>query len=306
MSIEGKFGNNNKVSTENPEQSKVLEKTGVLDVGEVFAVAKKEASQIIIKPEDRNSEGKLLAVPGGPESHLSEGYWKIVRTESFKKWFGDSDIRDENGEPALVYHTTNSNLDNFDTFSDEEADPIRQRKNIKAEAVLVEKGFYFTAGHYEYGKNRLSVFIKAKVKEIKKHEDIMNLENKDTLRIKKQGYTGLVHTFNHSEDEINDSKKEYRRKYSPRSISQKIFFGFNKLLNTGNYIDSVMERLVDKRPISDRDRVLGKNALQDIKNETRKLNKVKKDAKSAFFEVCVFNSDQIMIVEKEENYKDKI
>jgi len=298
MSIEGKFGNNNKVSTENPEQSKVLEKTGVLDVGEVFTVAKKEASQIIIKPEDRNSEGKLLVVPGGPESNLSEEHWKIVRTESFKKWFGDSDIRDENGEPALVYHTTSESLDRFNDFLDEEADKIREQKNKKNGLLLVESGFYFTSGSYDYGNNRISVFINSKVKEIKKHGDIMNLKQKDLIKYKRKGYSGLVHLFNDSENEIRDkmkrSIKEQRREVAPRSVTDKLFFGFNKIKGLVYQKDYGVE---PRHPLG---------RLHNSIVERKELREIRKEAKSPFFEVCVFNGDQIMIVEKEEDYKDKI
>lgn len=294
-----------KENTVNQEEKRIE------NIHDTFILAETEVKEIDIRPEDRNSEGKLLVTPGGPESHLSEKNWKLVRTPSFKKWFGDwqnndaihSDIVDENGEPALVFHTTDADLEGFEVFSDEKADPKREEKNLKTGLVLVEKGFYFTGGNYEYGKNRLSVFINAKVKEVEKHGEIMNLENKEALQLQKQGYTGLVHTFDHSETEINDLKKEYRRKYAPKSVNEKLFFGFNKLLNTGNYIDALMDRLVEKKPINTRDRVLGKNALGHIIDETRKLREIKKDTKSPFFEVCVLNSNQVMIVDKEKDYK---
>ncbi len=297
MSIEGKFGNN-KISIEAPEQPKILEKEDVLAAREVFTIAKKEANHITIKPEDRNSEGGLLVFPGGSESNLSEEHWKLVRTESFKKWFGDSDIRDENGEPALVYHTTSESLDRFNDFLDEEADKIREQKNKKNGLLLVESGFYFTSGSYDYGNNRISVFINAKVKEIKKHGDIMNLKQKELIKYKREGYSGLVHLFNDSENEIRDnmkrSIKEQRREVAPRSVTDKLFFGFNKIKGLVYKKDYGIE---PRHPLS---------RLHNSMVERKELREIRKDAKSAFFEVCVFNGDQIMIVEKEENYKDKI
>jgi hypothetical protein len=298
MSIEGKFGNNNKIPIEAPEQPKILEKEGILGAKEVFAVAKKEANHITIKPEDRSSEGKLLVVPGGLESNLSEEYWKLVRTESFKKWFGDSDIRDENGEPALVYHTTGASLDGFDAFLDEEADKIREQKNKRHGDLLVESGFYFTSGNYDYGNNRISVFINAKVKEIKKHGDIMNLKQKELIKYKREGYSGLVHLFDDSENEIRDkmkiSIKEHRREVSPRSVTDKLFFGFNKIKELVYQKDYGME---PRHPLG---------RLRNSMIDRKELREIRKEAKSPFFEVCVFNADQIMIVEKEDNYKDKI
>ena len=75
----------------------------------------KEAEAIQIGLDDRNKKGRLLA-PNGQESRLqNELHWKIVRTPSFKKWFGDwmrdpihsSKVVDpKTGEPLLVYHST--------------------------------------------------------------------------------------------------------------------------------------------------------------------------------------------------------
>ena len=82
-----------------------------------------EAAQVSISEKDRDKNGNLLAFPDGPRSHLSENYWRMVRTPSFKKWFGDwqtkenehSQVLDEHGEPMLVYHETSKD---FDAFSD--------------------------------------------------------------------------------------------------------------------------------------------------------------------------------------------
>ena len=73
-----------------------------------------EAESIEIKDTDRNKEGELLVSPNGPVSNLgkqNELWWKIARTESFKKFFGDwqsnptssSKIVDPNGEPLVMY-----------------------------------------------------------------------------------------------------------------------------------------------------------------------------------------------------------
>lgn len=70
---------------------------------------------------DLKKVGELLA-PNGKFSNLSPAQHKQVRTQEFKKWFGDwendpanaSKVIDENGEPRIVYHGTSAN---FDTFS---------------------------------------------------------------------------------------------------------------------------------------------------------------------------------------------
>ncbi len=73
---------------------------------DIFQVMLSESDTVIIKPEHRNTKGKLLT-EDGKVSHLqNELYWKIIRTPSFKKWFGNSVVRDGNGEPKLVYRAT--------------------------------------------------------------------------------------------------------------------------------------------------------------------------------------------------------
>jgi len=55
-----------------------------------------------------------LKAPNGKPTNLNERQWLQVRTENFKKWFGDwendpanaSKVVDENGEPLVVYHGT--------------------------------------------------------------------------------------------------------------------------------------------------------------------------------------------------------
>jgi hypothetical protein len=71
-----------------------------------------------------NKDGERLA-PNGRPSNLNERQWRVVRTQAFKKWFGDwekfhngkdgngvwsdasgevSKVVDENGEPMVMYH----------------------------------------------------------------------------------------------------------------------------------------------------------------------------------------------------------
>lgn len=70
--------------------------------------------QDILANAKRDSEGNLLA-PNGKKSNLTERQYAQVRTKAFKDWFGDwennpseaSKVVDENGEPLIVYHSTN-------------------------------------------------------------------------------------------------------------------------------------------------------------------------------------------------------
>lgn len=59
--------------------------------------------------------------PNGEKSNLPPPLWALVRTDSFKRWFGNwednpeasSRIVDENGEPKLFYHGTQREFDEF-------------------------------------------------------------------------------------------------------------------------------------------------------------------------------------------------
>lgn len=76
----------------------------------------------ILSNAKRDSEGNLLA-PNGKKSNLNERQYAQVRTKAFKDWFGDwendpenaSKVVDENGEPLVVYHGTNSKWNILDT-----------------------------------------------------------------------------------------------------------------------------------------------------------------------------------------------
>lgn len=76
----------------------------------------------ILKNAPRNKEGQLLVYPGGPVSNLDVRQYAHVRTKAFKEWFGDwindpenaSKVVDENGEPLVVYHGTNNDINAFD------------------------------------------------------------------------------------------------------------------------------------------------------------------------------------------------
>lgn len=63
-----------------------------------------------------------MKAPNGKPSNLTPEQYKLVRTPAFKKWFGDwenspetsSKVVDENGEPLVVYHSSNKRFTKFD------------------------------------------------------------------------------------------------------------------------------------------------------------------------------------------------
>ena len=69
-------------------------------------------------------DGGLIA-PNGKSSNLTPEQYKLVRSESFKEWFGDwenspetsSKVIDENGEPLVVWHGSNMGFTEFNSIS---------------------------------------------------------------------------------------------------------------------------------------------------------------------------------------------
>lgn len=79
--------------------------------------------------------------------------WSKVYTDKFKQWFGDSKVVDENGEPILMYHGTDSKFNTFDS------NKTRVFSDVKRKG-----GMYFTnssESSNNWGKNIMPVFIKA-------------------------------------------------------------------------------------------------------------------------------------------------
>lgn len=98
-----------------------------------------EQSELIeVRPEDRNKNGQLLASPEGPISKLDEKEWRIVRTEAFKKWFGESMVVDENGEPLVLYHGSSKKFDKFDISK------VGASSGENKDSGYFGTGFYFT------------------------------------------------------------------------------------------------------------------------------------------------------------------
>lgn len=94
-----------------------------------------------------------LLAPNEKPSNLTPEQYKLVRTEAFKKWFGDwennpanaSKVVDSNGEPLVVYH--GSNVD-FNVFEKSKTNPYAQ-----------EQGYFF-AFDKKYAESHNSKYVK--------------------------------------------------------------------------------------------------------------------------------------------------
>lgn len=114
-------------------------------------------------------------------------------TAAFKKWFGDSKVVDENGEPLVVYHGTARNFDQF------------KKSKIGSNLDAGDEGFYFTDSRYvasRYAEDQigpLGKFVGKKARVIEAYLSIKNpyrtdkyVPNSEIETLKKQGYDGII------------------------------------------------------------------------------------------------------------------
>lgn len=96
------------------------------------------------KSEKYLENGGMIA-PNGKPSNLTPEQYELVRTPEFKAWFGDwendpknaSKIVDENGEPLVCYHGTDTNFTVFD----------KRYVGSSSGEYFDGNGFYFTSDY---------------------------------------------------------------------------------------------------------------------------------------------------------------
>ena len=156
---------------------KEKENENLPEVSKIMHSAINEAEKIMILTEHRNSEGKLLSENGQISNLQNELHWKMVRTPSFKKWFGDwqkdqkhsSKIIDSNGEPLIVYHSTNEKIEGL------ELDPDKGSfKRIVTHGIGVYFSPYLGLSR-NYGSGTFFCFLK--INKLVKISDSLMLKN---------------------------------------------------------------------------------------------------------------------------------
>lgn len=116
-----------------------------------------ETRQIEAIRKQYEGTDKWLKAPNGEDTNLTEQQWLQVRTDSFKKWFGDwendpeeaSKVVDKNGEPLAVSHSTHNIFDEF----------IYKQK---IDAGWLGAGFYFFGDRSldgQYGSHVMECFL---------------------------------------------------------------------------------------------------------------------------------------------------
>ena len=112
-----------------------------------------EVANIVAKAK---ADGTYMKAPNGESTNLTEEQWANVRTKAFKDWFGDwendpenaSKVVDENGEPMVVYHGTESDFNVFD--------------RTKGRASMDIQGMFFSPWELDaqgYGRNVRAFYL---------------------------------------------------------------------------------------------------------------------------------------------------
>lgn len=152
-------------------------------------VSQKELEEIKQRAIGDNT---FMEAPNGSPTNLTEEQWIQVRTQSFKNWFGDWEdisegeygLLDENGEPKLFYHRTNSDFNEFDiTYHGSSTD-----------AGWLGEGFYFYGVEeesYGYGDKQLTAFLNIRNPYYAENEDNLRLSELNSIDVSKEFSEGL-------------------------------------------------------------------------------------------------------------------
>lgn len=141
-------------------QMQAQEARNLKEFGDVLfqtELSEDEARQIEAIRKQYEGTDKWLKAPNGEDTNLTEQQWLQVRTDSFKKWFGDwendpeeaSKVVDKNGEPLAVSHSTHNVFDEF----------IYKQK---IDAGWLGAGFYFFGDRSldgQYGSHVMECFL---------------------------------------------------------------------------------------------------------------------------------------------------
>ena len=104
-------------------------------------------------------KSELLLAPNGKRSNLSDELYRITRSESFKKWFGDfennpddsSRVVDKNGDQLIVYHGTTANFHKFDPNMKGKRGGLREKYFAFTTNKKMAEFYSTDAGRHKFG-----------------------------------------------------------------------------------------------------------------------------------------------------------
>jgi hypothetical protein len=218
--------------------------------------------------------------------HLTTEENKIVKTDNFKKWFGDwqtepeysSKIVDERGFPMKMYHNTDAEFDKFDI-----------KEFGKTDAGMYGKGFYFSdTPQKNYGKNTKEVFLdikkpfytgdytdKTKLAEYLNMKEnmltdgdygfrpLINYNDIYNSNIKEKGYDGIVVASKEGEDGV-------------RNIQEVLAFDSDQIRSVNDEDFSTKEEDINEEDKSTNPVIVNKTQQEVVKNPVKTEGDIKK------------------------------
>lgn len=130
--------------------------------------------------------------------------WETKGTDSrfFKKWFGDSKVVDESGQPLVVYHGTNADFETFD----------QSKIGTATDMGIWGKGFYFGNKETPYGTKQMPVYLKIDnpfvINDFKTIEEIADYLDVSEFNFRLDS-DGLIHF---AQDQINQITSHIKEK----------------------------------------------------------------------------------------------
>lgn len=262
----------------------VVEQT-TTDVGGVTAPdVSEEAKSIKLK---YNNKGEHLA-PNGRPSNLPEIDSKIVRTNDFKKWFGDwendkensSKVLDENGEPLIVYHGSDNDFSEFD-------------KN------KTSKGFFFSPNKNTariYGKNVKSYFVNIK-NPLNKGASVQGAYDKTD--IENTNYDGLI-VYAGGSQEIIATEPNQIKQINKQEKAKELTTQFEDTKKDSSIILSESARKSENLEVSEREKEI---QLLDTK---KKIAQLEKELRKAPLRPSKGKASQKQLRTQIRNYRDQL
>ena len=218
------------------DMAKYLAEKGKPDPTYALQAAKENQKELDDIKAKAISDGTFMKAPNGKPTNLNEQQWLQVRTKAFKDWFGDwendpknaSKVVDENGEPLVVYHGTDSTFTTFDPTKQDGkhkafyfTNSQEMAKSYKGGAVLMPL-FLNVRDSYEVnakGKNwndiELNLAFKAKTP-IEFAELVLKQQQVEIETAKHGYYDAFWGTFVKDEKYINEKIKAITNRYLPK------------------------------------------------------------------------------------------
>lgn len=161
----------------------------------------------VIWPQVKNKEGalvdsilfkSLLSITNNREQ--AKGIYLLTRSPEFQKWFNNSKVVDINGEPEIMWHSSNKNFNSF---------ILPSGSNL---ARYQDEGIYFSKNPNYYGKSdvKYPVFLSIQNPTDINHSDFMKAVDASGIRIEdfRKGTDGFK-TFIYFEPEWSGDPGHY-------------------------------------------------------------------------------------------------